>query len=196
MDWLIWHFPDFTDYQSEQDDWHAEVADEGGLRQFNFEGDFLGGVCFVQSLGGHNSACKTRCHRTVHLQAVHLHQLKWERRKREIWHTWWLKCVLQGFRIIKSWPHFWNTFSNHSKQARPGQRGLTACCWLWILAQMSWGMSLNNSYHNTEVPVLQTQYEMKLWVVSILAERNKTRMDKLLSVFTFRLLSPVKQREN
>ena len=54
-------------------DWHAEVADEGGLGQLYFEEDFLRFVRFVQSLGGHDGVGETRRHGAVHRHAVHLH---------------------------------------------------------------------------------------------------------------------------
>ena len=53
--------------------WHAEVGDEGGLGQVHLKEDFPGGVCFVQSLGGHDCVGETSRHRALHGDTVHLH---------------------------------------------------------------------------------------------------------------------------
>lgn len=43
----------------EMTDSHAEVGDEGGLRQLHLKEDFLRGVRFVQSLRGHDGVGET-----------------------------------------------------------------------------------------------------------------------------------------
>ena len=122
-------------------DWHAEVADEGGLGQLYFEEDFLRFVRFVQSLGGHDGVGETRRHGAVHRRAVHLHHLRG-------WHgerNW-------GCNADKS--HIFKTCQTcHITSGKRDQwlRGLAACfCLYWILDQMSWEMSPNDSCHNTQ----------------------------------------------
>lgn len=62
-----------TEMKSLAMDWHAEVGDEGGFGQLDVKEDFLGGVCVVQSLGGHDGVGKARHHSAVHCHAVYLH---------------------------------------------------------------------------------------------------------------------------